>query len=521
MNMRKFKNENTYINFQKKGKLDLYNELYEKALTEVKTLFGKEYPNIINGEEIIEPKKFDDITPIDGETVLGKFQLASQESLNKAIEASKKGYKDWYKLGYVRRANIFLKAADAMSKNKFFYAALVSYENGKNRHESLGDVDEAIDFMRYYALDLLNNKGYIRKTGQAYEGETSKSVMKPFGVFAVLPPFNFFSITVGMISGALVTGNAAIVKPSSDIPLSTYLYVKDLLSAGVPKNVVHYVAGSGSIVGKGLVEDERIDGTVFTGSRDVGMYIYRKTAEIKTRPVITEMGGKNAIIVTDKANMDKAVEGVARAAFGYGGQKCSACSRIYVHEKIEKEFTEKLIEFTKKLVVDDPTLKDTFMGPVINKEAYEKFKKYSEICKKDGKILYGGETLNKKGYYVMPTIVSGLNDDHEVMRTELFLPIVAVRPVKSLDEALYLTNRLDYGLTGGIFTEDKDEIEKYFDEIETGVVYANRKRGGSTGAMVGSQPFVGWKMSGTTGKGTGSFYYLQQFLREQSQTVVE
>ncbi|MEM4778954.1 MAG: aldehyde dehydrogenase family protein, partial [Thermoplasmatales archaeon] len=233
---------------------------------------------------------------------------------------------------------------------------------------------------------------------------------------------------------------------------------------------------------------------------------------------VTEMGGKDTIIVTDKCDIDKAVEGVARSAFGYSGQKCSACSLALVDEKIYDSFKKKLVELTKKFIVDDPRKRDTFTGPVINKEAYEKFGKIMSSVPKE-KVLIGGERLNRDGYYVQNTILDNVGDP-AIERVELFLPILALKPVKSLKEAVEFVNSLDYGLTGGIFSEDKEEIEYYFNNVDVGVVYANRRRGGSTGAMVGSQPFVGWKFSGTTGKGTGSFYYLPQFLREQAQTIV-
>ena len=514
-----FKNENTFVELYKKGEVDKYHAQYEDALKLIK--LGEEYPNIIDGNDIFEDKKFNDLSPIDGKTVIGIFQLASPESIDRAINRSKENYKKWFDLGYAKRSKIFLKAADILSSRKFYYAALLAYENGKNRDEAIGDVDEAIDFMRYYALDLKKNKGYIHATGKAYDNEESKSIMKPYGLFAVLPPFNFFSITVGMFTGALITGNAAILKPSSDIPLSSYLFTRLLLEAGVPSNVIHYVSGSGSVVGRILVEDPRIDGVVFTGSRDVGLYIYNASARIKIRPVITEMGGKNCIIVSDKADLEKAAEGVAKAAFGYDGQKCSACSKLLVNKNIKEEFIKKLVNYVEnKITIGDPREKGIFMGPLINKEAFEKYKKYIDVLKADGKVLTGCDILPRDGYYVKPTVVDGLQENHEIMKTELFLPIMVVEEYSTLDEAIKIINSSDYGLTGGIFTESTEEINQYFHNADVGVIYANRRRGGSTGAMVGSQPFVGWKMSGSTGKGTGSFYYLQQFLREQSQTIV-
>ncbi|BAB59794.1 1-pyrroline-5-carboxylate dehydrogenase [Thermoplasma volcanium GSS1] len=511
-----FENENTYLRMSEAGKEAEFHRLYEESLKEIEAYFNKEYPNIIDGD-VIESKKIKDISPIDGKEI-ATFQLASDSSVDKAVDMLYKSYKAWYSLGYMKRALIFLKAADMLSEQKFKFAAILTYENGKNRYEAIGDVDEAIDFMRYYAMNLIENQGFIRFTGKAYRNEESISIMKPYGVFGVISPFNFFSIGVGMSSAPLVTGNAVILKPSSDIPLSLYLWVRLMHEAGVPKNVLAFVSGSGGLVGRHIVENKKVAGIVFTGSRDVGLDIQRKSIDNGPKVVITEMGGKDAIIVSNKADMDKAVEGVVRAAFGFAGQKCSACSLLYVHKDIYDEFMKRLKARTEAIKPDDPRKKDTFLNPIINKEAYDKFIKLKPEFNK-GKILTGGHELNKPGFYVEPTIVTDLPKDAYIARNEIFLPVLSVFKCNSIEEAVDDINSMDYGLTGGIFTEDPKEIQYYFDNIEVGVIYANRKSGGSTGSMVGSQPFVGWKLSGVSGKGTGSFYYLQQFLREQSQTI--
>lgn len=512
-----FDNENTYIKMVEKQQELEFHRRYEEALKQVAKYFDIEYPNLVV-EKIFEKDKLEHVSPLDGKTKLGTFQMSSKETSEKAAKIAHDNYRKWFNLGYVQRARIFLKAADMLSERKFEFSAILSYENGKNRYEAMGDVDEAIDFMRYYALQLIENEGFIKFTGTAYYGEDSKSVMKPYGVFLVLAPFNFFSITVGMTSGPLLVGNSVILKPSSDIPLSSYRFVELMHEAGVPKENLMYLSGSGGRVGRTLYTNEYVEGVVFTGSRDVGMKIFHEAQEKRPKVMVTEMGGKDTIIVTSKCDMDKAVEGVARSAFGYSGQKCSACSLALIDEKIYNEFKNKLVQFSKKLSVDDPRKKETFTGPVINKEAYEKFIKIMATVKKD-KILLGGNVKKMDGFYVENTILDNV-DDPNIERVELFLPILAIKPIKSLEESVAFVNSMDYGLTGGIFTEDKNEIDYYFDNIEVGVIYANRRRGGSTGAMVGSQPFVGWKMSGSTGKGTGSFYYLQQFLREQAQTIV-
>ena len=407
-----------------------------------------------------------------------------------------------------------------MSREKYLFAALLAYENGKNRFEAMGDVDEAIDFMRYYSLNLIENQGFVRFTGKAYKNEESMSVMKPYGVFAVIAPFNFFSITVGMTVGPLVVGNAVILKPSSDIPLSSYLFIKLLRDSGVPKDVVAYLAGSGSVVGRILSSDPNIAGIVFTGSRETGLEIYHNATKDEPKVVVTEMGGKDAIIVTNKASLEKAVEGVVRAAFGYSGQKCSACSLLFIQEGIYDKFLKMLVDRTKSMTPKDPREKDAFVTPVVNRSAFEKFKEFASKLPHEGKVVCGGKTVDRKGYYVEPTIVTDLKKDSFAVKNELFVPILSVLKFRTLEEAVAQINDSRYGLTGGIFSEDPAEIEYYMENADVGVLYANRSSGGSTGAMVGSQPFVGWKLSGSSGKGTGSFYYLQQFLREQSQTVV-
>ncbi len=513
-----FSNENTLIKMRAAGNEAEFDRLYDKATRVVKeTYFGKEYP-ILTPEEKQATEKFEDISPIDGKSI-GKFQMASEEDLNSAVKALKKNQKSWYNKGYFERAQTLIRAAELMSERKFEFSALLAYENGKGRYEAMGDVDEAIDFIKYYAMNLIENQGFERFTGKAYENEETFSIMKPYGVFAVIAPFNFFSITVGMTAGPLVVGNTVLLKPSSDIPLSSYLFIKLLHEAGVPKEAVAYLTGSGSRIGNAISSHEDISGIVFTGSKDTGMNIFHTATSLKPKVVVTEMGGKDAIIVSDKADLEKATDGVMKSAFGFSGQKCSACSVAYIQENIYDRFMEKLLEKVKRLKPTDPREKSAVIVPVVNSQAFDKYKGLIEKLQVEGKVLTGGRVLEQDGYYVEPTIVADVKDNSFLLSEELFLPILAITKYRDLDGAISKINQLDYGLTGGIFTEDSAEIKKYFDNIEVGVIYANRSSGGSSGAMVGSQAFVGWKMSGSTGKGTGSFYYLTQFLREQSQTI--
>ncbi|MEM3383207.1 MAG: aldehyde dehydrogenase family protein [Nitrososphaerales archaeon] len=520
-----FENELTWFKALNSGKAEEFHKNYEEALEKVKKELGKKYPNIINGKEVYSKEgEFIKTSPSDTRIVIGYFQKGTKDDVKKAVEAAKKAFKLWSSIPYYERTKIFRKAADISSQKKYELAAIITLENGKNRFEAIADVDEGIDLMRYYCEEMEANKGYEKKMGKAFPNEETKSVMKPYGVWGVISPFNFpFAIAIGMSSGALITGNTVVFKPSSDTPLTGFKIYEILNEAGLPKGVFNYVTGSGDIVGAELVNNDDVQGIVFTGSKDVGVKSYRIFNEKRPRPFIAEMGGKNPVIVTSKADLNKAVEGVVRAAFGYSGQKCSACSRVYVDKRVKKDFLEKLVKRTKELVIDDPTLKDSFISPLINQRAYKNYQDYIEIAKKDGKVLTGGRILtdekHKYGYFVEPTIVDELPKDHKFFKDELFVPILCIAEVDSLDEAINLSNNVDYGLTAGIFSEDEKEIKKFFDEIQAGVIYANRKIGATTGAMVGAQPFVGWKLSGSSGKGAGGPYYLQQFLREQSQTI--
>jgi 1-pyrroline-5-carboxylate dehydrogenase len=288
--------------------------------------------------------------------------------------------------------------------------------------------------------------------------------------------------------------------------------------------VFNFVTGPGSSVGEELVTNPGVDGILFTGSKEVGFGIYRKFSSQYPKPCITEMGGKNPAIVTATADLDAAAEGVMKSAFGLQGQKCSACSRVYVDRRIAKEFTQKLVDRTRSIAIGDPIDKDNWLGPVINQAAYENFDKFCGIARKDGRILVGGEPLRagalQHGFFVQPTVIAGLPKDHLLSREEMFLPITCVWEVDSLDEALGLSNRSEYGLTAGLFSNDDQEIKTFFDRIEAGVVYVNRRAGATAGAWPGINPFGGWKGSGSSGKAAGGPYYVMQFMREQSRTLI-
>jgi 1-pyrroline-5-carboxylate dehydrogenase len=329
-----------------------------------------------------------------------------------------------------------------------------------------------------------------------------------------------------MSIGALITGNTVVLKPASDTPIIGYLFAKIMKEAGLPDGALNLITGSGDIIGKAIVESKDVAGIVFTGSKEVGYKMIKQyNNKANPRPIIAEMGGKNPVIVTENADIDKAVEGVLKAAFGYSGQKCSACSRLYIHRDIKRVFMERLVHRTKNLPVGNPLEPNVFMGPLINSKAYNKYQKFSKIAFRDGNVLVGGTVKDngdfKYGYYIEPTIVDGLPKNHRLFKEELFVPILCVAEYDEYKDVLDLCNDSEYGLTAGIYSNKKEEVESFLDNVEAGVTYVNRSTSATTGAMVGCQSFGGWKTSGTTGKGTGGPYYLMQFLREQSQTIAE
>ncbi|MEM4287567.1 MAG: aldehyde dehydrogenase family protein [Candidatus Caldarchaeum sp.] len=503
---------------------------YEKALETVeKKYLGKRYPMHVGDREILsEDGEFEKRSPIDTSIVVGYFQRGNAKHLRQAIETAKNKFGEWSSTDWRERVRIVRSAAELIDERKFEIAAVITYEAGKNRLEALAECWEAIDALKYYARIMEENNGYEKEMGPGGPGESCKMVARPYGVWAVISPFNFpFMLANGMMLGALITGNTVVFKPTSEAPLSGLLLYKIFRDAGVPAGVVNYVTGPGDVFEEEITTNADIAGIAFTGSKDVGMRLYRRftSSQPYPKPIVLEMGSKNPTIVTDKADVKKAVLGVIRAAFGYDGQKCSATSRLYVQKGVKNRFLEELVKETSALKIGDPRRREVFMGPVINKRAVENFKRYVETAKKDGgEILYGGEVLSggeyDKGYYVQPTIIDGLPRDHILFKQELFLPILVVSEFETLEEAVREANNTEYGLTAGIFSEDGEEIEYFFNNIQFGVTYANRRGGATTGAWPGAQTFVGWKASGATGKGVGGPHYLLTFLREQARTNV-
>ncbi len=500
----------------------LLHEYFEEDVAELKRNLGKHYRMLINGERVDGDGSFENRSPINTDWLLGSFAQASAEQVDQAVAAAKAAFPAWRDTPWQERAELVNRFADLISDRLFEIAAVVSMEIGKNRLEAIGDVEEAADLIRYCVDAMKDNQGFDRQLLSESDQHFNRSVLKPYGVWGVIGPFNFPAALTGGPSGAaLIAGNTVVLKPAAEGSLSACMIAQCAVDAGIPAGVFNMVLG-GDDPGIALAANPDLAGLTFTGSYDVGMSIIRNfsTAAGYFRPVIAEMGGKNPAIVTANADLDKAALGVMRSAFGLTGQKCSACSRVYVDDAVKDEFLSKLVDLAADVAVGDPTEADTYMGPIISEAAYNAYQGYvSELS--DGEILAGGETLPLgNGYFVAPTVVTDLPDEHRLWRQEMFAPIVAVRGVESRDEAMRLANDVALGLTAGIYTEDKNEADWFLDNIEAGVLYVNRATGATTGAWPGYQSFGGWKGSTGSNKASGSYYYLQQYMREQSHTIV-
>jgi 1-pyrroline-5-carboxylate dehydrogenase len=499
---------------------------YDQGAETAKSWLGQKHPFYVNGEAREGEAYDEERSPVDQDVLVGYFARASAQDTKDAIAAAKKFFPTWSGTPWQERVQIMRRAADVISEHVYEYAALMAIEVGKSRLEALGDVEETADLIRYYCTQMEENHGFSFPMAALSEKEHNRSVMRPYGVWAVISPFNFpMALAGGPAGGALVAGNCVVLKPSHQGYFSALKLYEALREGGVPAGAFHVLTGPGSVVGNEMWKNRNVDGLTFTGSYQVGMQIYKKFSKKYPKPAICEMGGKNPAIVSSKADLDKATDGVMRSAFGFSGQKCSACSRVYVEQPVYEEFTKLLVDKASKLKVGNPLERDTYTGPVINEQAVETFEKAVEDVKGGGgKVLLGGGRIKEgdlaRGLFVQPTIVEAPLDNR-VWKEELFVPFVAVAPVKSLNEALKLANKTEYGLTAGFYSEDEREKQKFLDGIEAGVVYVNRKAGATTGAWPGMQPFGGWKGSGTTGKAGGGLHYVQQYLREQSQTVIE
>jgi 1-pyrroline-5-carboxylate dehydrogenase len=503
---------------------------FDRAVATLKMNLGKEYGMIIDGKEVISDEKFEDRSPVNTSWVLARMQKGNALHARMAIEAARKAFPAWSRTPWQTRVKLVRKASANIEKRLFELGAAMALEVGKNRMESLGDVQETADLMYYSAKMMEENNGFIKPMGQdpltGYDS-TNVSVLRPYGVWLIVSPFNFpFALTGGPTGAALVAGNTVVIKPATDTAWIVRLYAECLRDAGFPPGVVNFVTGPGSTLGQALVDSPEIDGATFTGSFDVGMKMYRDFAQRNyVRPIVLELGGKNPALVSRNANLEDAATGIYRSAFGLQGQKCSAASRILVEAPVYDEFIAKLKAKVDALVIGDPTERATYLGPVINQGSYNDFKNFTEeINQAGGKFLTGGHVktggIYDNGYFCEPTLVTDLPFDHRLWQYEMFLPISTIGKVNNLDEAMTIANNVNYGLTAGFYGSSK-ETAWFFNNIEAGVTYANRPQGATTGAWPGFQPFGGWKGSGASGKNGGGYYYVQLYMHEQIQTLVK
>ncbi|MBA2315154.1 MAG: aldehyde dehydrogenase family protein [Chloroflexi bacterium] len=503
------------------------HRLYEAGLERARARLGGQHRNLVDGRERDGDGTFELRSPIDRDILVGTFAKGTRRDAQDAIDAARRAQPAWAALGWERRLEILDRAAGLISERQMEYGGLMAIEVGKNRLEALGEVEESADLIRYYAQTARDNDYYdhpMENLGDA--AVHTRSILRPHGVFAVISPFNFpLALSAGPSSAALMAGNTVVFKPASAGAMSGVVLAEAYRDAGIPDGVFNLVMGPGDRVGQELQENPGIDGIVFTGSYEVGFELFRTFSRSFPRPCIVEMGGKNPAIVTRRADLEEAAEGIMRSAFGFGGQKCSANSRVYVERPVHDELVRLLVEKTEAIAVGDPLPREGWLGPVIDRNAVERHQKAVAEARRDGTVFTGGEHLTdgalERGCYVEPTVVGGLPADHRLFRDELFVPFTAVHAVDSLDEAIGLANGSLYGLTAGVYSEDPAEVQRFLDRIEAGVLYVNRRAGATTGAWPGVQAFGGWKGSGSTGKAGLSMYYVGQFLREQSHTVVD
>ena len=491
----------------------------EDALASVKSQFGKEYPLVIGGEKVTTKEKIQSTNPSRPSEVIGIFQKATVEMANQAVEAAARAFERWKRVPAEERVACVYRIAEILRKRRYELDAWLVYEIGKTWPEADADIAELIDFCEYYGREAERLAAPQPLTPM--RGEKNYLRYIPLGVGVVIPPWNFAAaIMGGMTLAAIVTGNTVVVKPSSDSPTIAAIFVDILYEACVPRDVVSFFTGPGATAGEALVTHPKTRFIAFTGSKEAGLRISEHAAkaqpgQIWIKRTILEMGGKDAIIVDEEADLDAAVEGVALSAFGYQGQKCSACSRAIVSDKIYDKFLEKLILRVKQMKVGAPENPENYMGPVINKASMKSILDYIETGKKEGRLVTGGKQSGTEGYFIEPTVIADVPPKARIFQEEIFGPVLAVTKAKDFDDALAMANDTEFGLTGAIYSKNPKKIERAAEEFHVGNLYFNRK---CTGAMVGAHPFGGFNMSGTDSKSGGQDYLL---LFVQAKTISE
>lgn len=482
----------------------------EEALQKIEDEFGKEYPLVIGGERITTEEKIKVVNPAKKDEILGYVSKADKGLADKAMAVADETFETWRKSDPKFRAGILFRAAAIIRRRKFEFNAQLVKEGGKPWKEADADTAEAIDFLEYYGRQMLKLKDGVEVNSRPIEHNQFHYI--PLGVGLVISPWNFlFAIMAGTTAASMVTGNTVLLKPASATPIVAYKFLEVLEEAGLPKGVINYIPGPGSEVGDYLVEHPRTRFISFTGSREVGTRIFEKAAKVQEGQIwlkrtILEMGGKDTIVVDNEADLELAAQSIVQSAFGFSGQKCSACSRAVIHEDVYDEVRDRIVELTKELTIGDPADYENFMGPVIDQAAYDKIMKYIEIGKEEGELLIGGEGDDSKGWYVKPTVFADVDPEARIMQEEIFGPVVALTKAKDFDEAIDIANNTEYGLTGSVITNNREHLEQAREDFHVGNLYFNR---GCTGAIVGYQPFGGFNMSGTDSKAGGPDYLIQ------------
>ena len=492
----------------------------QSALEKVAAQLGREYDLIVGGDRLRTADKIRSLNPARPSQIVGVHQKAGAQHADRALAAASRAFESWSRTKIEARVSLLLNAAEIIRQRKLEYMAWLTYEVGKNWAEADADVGETIDFLEFYAREALRLASAT--TPIQYPGERNELLYIPLGVGAVIPPWNFpFAIMAGMTAASIVTGNTVVLKPSSDAPTIAAKFVEVLEEAGMPDGVVNFCPGSGASFGNAIVEDPRTRYIAFTGSKSVGLEIHERAAktapgQIWIKRTILEMGGKDSILVCADADLDSAVEGVVASAFGFSGQKCSACSRAIIEEPVYDVFVERLRERVAKLTVGDPA-KNHNLGPVINKGALVSMLGYIETGKREGRLVAGGHApvTDDEGYYLEPTVFVDVAPDAVIAQEEIFGPVLAVIKAADFEDGLKIANNTEYGLTGSIYSSDRGKLDRARREFHVGNLYFNRK---CTGAMVGAHPFGGFNMSGTDSKAGGPDYL---FLFTQAKSVAE
>lgn len=511
-----YRNE-PFVDFSVKANADAMRT----ALSKVGDELGRTYPLLIGGEHIELADTFDSLNPAKPSQVVGSFAKATVEHANQAVEVAATTFESWRNVAAEERARYLFRAAAVMRRRKFEFMAWLVYEVSKSWAEADADVAEAIDFMEYYGRQAIKFGG--PQPVVAYNGEENELRYVPLGVTVVIPPWNFaLAIMVGMTTAAIAAGNTVVLKPASASPAIAAQFVRLLVEeAGLPDGVVNFVPGSGGAMGDALVDHAKTRLIAFTGSKEIGLRIFERSAKLQPGQIwlkrtILEMGGKDGIVVDETADLDAAADAIVASAFGFQGQKCSACSRAIIVDSVYSTVLKKVVDRTKKLTMGDPTDPKHHLGAVVDQKAFDKIREYIEIGKSEGRLMLGGETGDgSEGYFIPPTIIADIAPEARLSLEEIFGPVLAFIKANDWKHALEIANNTEYGLTGAVFSRSRERLEEARRDFHVGNLYFNRK---CTGALVGVQPFGGFNMSGTDSKAGGPDYLL---LFTQAKTITD